>query len=93
MIWTEFLAVFLMSKGFFLIFRMNKHLLCLFVGLEMMSLGLLFATHFLLMNNFWLILLILCMAVCEASVCLALLVMVMRLCGNDLMSSLMMDGA
>nr|YP_004842046.1 NADH dehydrogenase subunit 4L [Mytilus californianus]ACV65355.1 NADH dehydrogenase subunit 4L [Mytilus californianus] len=92
MVWMKFLGVFLMSMGFFVIFRMSKHLPCLFVGLEMMSLGLLFVSHVFLMNQFWLILLILCLAVCEASICLALLVMVMRLCGNDLMSSLVSDG-
>nr|ADJ80439.1 NADH dehydrogenase subunit 4L [Mytilus trossulus] len=92
MVWMKLLGVFLMGAGFLLTFRMNKHLLCLFVGLEMMSLGLLFITHSLLTNSFWLILLILCLAVCEASVCLALLVSVMRLRGDDLMSSLLSDG-
>lgn len=79
--------------GCFLTFRINKHLLCLFVGLEIIRLGLLFATHFILINNFWLILLILCLAVCEARVCLALLVRVMRLCGDDLISRVLIDGA
>lgn len=78
--------------GFFVIFRMRKHLLCLFVGLEIIRLGLLFVRHVFLINQFWLILLILCLAVCEARICLALLVIVMRLCGNDLMSRLVRDG-
>nr|YP_009681482.1 NADH dehydrogenase subunit 4L [Crenomytilus grayanus]QDO71877.1 NADH dehydrogenase subunit 4L [Crenomytilus grayanus] len=92
MVWMKFLGLFLMGMGCFVVFRMNTHLLSLFVGLEMMSLGLLFVGHVFLMNQFWVILLILCLAVCEASICLALLVMVMRLCGNDLMSSLVSDG-
>jgi len=42
----------LISIGCFVIFRINKHLLCLFVGLEIMRLGLLFVTHVFLINQF-----------------------------------------
>nr|ACV65367.1 NADH dehydrogenase subunit 4L [Mytilus californianus] len=88
MLWAEWLSLLLVSVGNTVVCRMNKHLLCIFIGLEMMGLGLLFASHIFLLNQFWAVLLALCMAVCEASICLALLVLVMRLCGNDKMSSL-----
>nr|YP_009681529.1 NADH dehydrogenase subunit 4L [Septifer bilocularis]QDO71950.1 NADH dehydrogenase subunit 4L [Septifer bilocularis] len=77
--------------GLGVVLRQKVHLIGVFVGLEFMSLGILFAAGLFLNNVVCLIFLVLCFAVCEASISLALIVMMVRLCGNDLVSNLVCD--
>nr|YP_009681496.1 NADH dehydrogenase subunit 4L [Gregariella coralliophaga]QDO71902.1 NADH dehydrogenase subunit 4L [Gregariella coralliophaga] len=82
------LSFLLFFLGMSVLFRKNAHLMSIFIGIEMAGLGVIFLSTFSLSHNVWLIFLIVCLGICEASLCLALLVMVMRLCGNDLVKNL-----
>nr|URW97673.1 NADH dehydrogenase subunit 4L [Vignadula atrata] len=66
---------------------LNKvRFLSLLISLELMMMSVIFLSLFKLFSSIWLVFLIVCFAVCEASVGLALLVMMIRLNGSDCLS-------
>nr|UDY69791.1 NADH dehydrogenase subunit 4L [Mytella strigata] len=75
-------------SGMLVVFMKKNHLISIFIGMEFMMLGVLYCCSLFMYHNVSMIFLIMCFGVCEASVCLALLVMMVRLSGNDLVSSL-----
>nr|AUN88095.1 NADH dehydrogenase subunit 4L [Perna canaliculus]UJM44248.1 NADH dehydrogenase subunit 4L [Perna canaliculus] len=74
--------------GLLVVLTKKNHLISVFIGMEFMMLGILYCCSSLMFYNISMIFLVMCLGVCEASVCLALLVMMVRLSGNDLISSL-----
>lgn len=60
----------------------------IFIGIEIAGLGVIFIASLTLRNCIWVVFLVICLGVCEASLCLSLLVIVIRLCGSDLTSNL-----
>nr|UNJ78597.1 NADH dehydrogenase subunit 4L [Perna perna]UVH65881.1 NADH dehydrogenase subunit 4L [Perna perna]UVH65894.1 NADH dehydrogenase subunit 4L [Perna perna]UVH65907.1 NADH dehydrogenase subunit 4L [Perna perna]WRV01105.1 NADH dehydrogenase subunit 4L [Perna perna] len=83
---TFYLVLFL--GGLMVVLTKKNHLISVFIGMEFMMLSILYCCSTLVFYNVSMIFLVMCLGVCEASVCLALLVMMVRLSGNDLISSL-----
>nr|YP_006576247.1 NADH dehydrogenase subunit 4L [Perna viridis]AFK75952.1 NADH dehydrogenase subunit 4L [Perna viridis]UJM44261.1 NADH dehydrogenase subunit 4L [Perna viridis] len=78
----------LFFSGVLVVLLKKGHLISIFIGMEFMMLGVLYSASIMMCYNVSMVFLIMCLGVCEASVCLALLVMMVRLSGNDLISSL-----
>ena len=82
-----FLRIVLFLNGRVLVALNKKHLLSLFIGLELIMLRVLFLVRIRCFFRIWVIFLIVCLAVCEARISLALLVIIIRLVGRDLVKN------
>ena len=78
-----YLGVLVFLFGLFIIVRRFSHLLRVLIGLEFVVLGVVICSISIVGGNLIFVLLILCVAVCEARVGLALLVKIVRLYGRD----------
>nr|QKY75035.1 NADH dehydrogenase subunit 4L [Semimytilus algosus] len=84
-------CIILFSLGTVVVIMQHCHLLSLFMGLEFMSLSALMLLATMNFSGSWICLLFLCMMVCEASIALTLIVVAVRICSDDRISSLCVD--
>nr|YP_010944798.1 NADH dehydrogenase subunit 4L [Pyroteuthis margaritifera]WMC20914.1 NADH dehydrogenase subunit 4L [Pyroteuthis margaritifera] len=85
------LGFFIYLSGFFILLFQWKHVLNILLGFEIIMLGIIFTfllTWGLLSNDFSIVMVIVVFGVCEASLGLSLLVSLIRVHGNDYVSSL-----
>lgn len=80
--------IVLFFGGLLVVLTKKNHLISVFIGIEFIILGILYCCSRLIFYNIRIIFLVMCLGVCEARVCLALLVIIVRLSGNDLISRL-----
>lgn len=78
----------LFFSGVLVVLLKKGHLIRIFIGMEFIMLGVLYSARIIMCYNVRIVFLIMCLGVCEARVCLALLVMIVRLSGNDLIRRL-----
>ena len=78
------LGIIVFFLGLVSVFLQFRHIIGIFVAIELIRLGVLFMGGVALIRNIHLMLLLLTIAVCEARVCLGLVVITVRMCGNDL---------
>nr|YP_009117162.1 NADH dehydrogenase subunit 4L [Perna perna]AJC00164.1 NADH dehydrogenase subunit 4L [Perna perna] len=77
--------------GLFITVSQRTHLISVFMGMEFIALSVILMSAFTVPMVSCFVLLIMCMAVCEASVALALIVSMVRVSGSDEASNLMAD--
>nr|QKY75022.1 NADH dehydrogenase subunit 4L [Semimytilus algosus] len=77
--------------GLLITLMQSAHLISLFLGMEFMALSAMLLSSVVMASNACFVLLVVCMAVCEASVALALIVNMVRVCNSDRVSSLSTD--
>lgn len=85
------LRVFIYIRGFFVLLFQWKHILNILLRFEILILGIVFSfllTWGLFRNDYRLMMVIVVFGVCEASLGLSLLVRLIRVHGNDYVSSL-----
>lgn len=85
------LGFFVYMFGIITCLLQPKHMLSVFVGLEMMALAVFLVAAKFLSGNVVCLMLVIRVGVCEAALRLSLLVMMARVCGNDRCSNLMGD--
>nr|AXP84532.1 NADH dehydrogenase subunit 4L [Perumytilus purpuratus] len=86
-----YFGVFVFILGLFITLMQRAHLISLFLGMEFMALSFMMLSAVVMYSNACFVMLIVCMAVCEASVALALIVNMVRVCGNDRVMNLVAD--
>ena len=93
---VELVAVFMLGfivfcAGVVSVVLQCHHVIGVFVAIELIRLGVLFIGRVIIIKNMHLILLLLAIAVCEARVCLGLVVIIVRLRGNDLVKHISLN--
>nr|YP_514790.1 NADH dehydrogenase subunit 4L [Sepioteuthis lessoniana]AIY61248.1 NADH dehydrogenase subunit 4L [Sepioteuthis lessoniana]BAE80056.1 NADH dehydrogenase subunit 4L [Sepioteuthis lessoniana] len=85
------LAIFIYMSGVFVLLFQWKHILNILLSFEIMMLGIIFSfllTWGLYSNDYSIMMVVVVFGVCEASLGLSLLVSLIRVHGNDYVSSL-----
>nr|YP_004935444.1 NADH dehydrogenase subunit 4L [Bathyteuthis abyssicola]BAL27727.1 NADH dehydrogenase subunit 4L [Bathyteuthis abyssicola] len=85
------LGIFIYISGFFVLLFQWKHILNILLSFEILMLGIIFSfllTWGLFSSDYSIVMIIVVFSVCEASLGLSLLVSLIRVHGNDYVSSL-----
>nr|URF22685.1 NADH dehydrogenase subunit 4L [Brachidontes pharaonis] len=77
--------------GVFITVSQGTHLISVFLGMEFITLSTIVVCAFSMFSMTCFVLLVMCMAVCEASLALALIVSMVRVSGSDQSFNLMLD--
>nr|QDO71852.1 NADH dehydrogenase subunit 4L [Brachidontes mutabilis] len=77
--------------GVFITVNQGTHLVSVFLGMEFIALSTIVMCALSMFSSSCFVLLVMCMAVCEASVALALIVSMVRVSGSDQSLNLMTD--
>lgn len=85
-----FIVIFF-SLGIFITLNQSTHLIRVFLGIEFITLRTIVVCAFRIFRISCFVLLVICIAVCEASVALALIVRMVRVMGRDQSLNLIID--
>ena len=89
MLYMKFLSIFIFMLGVLLVFLNKKHLIRLIISIEFIVIGIILIGISLQYSNAGVIMLLLTLGVCEASLCLTLVFLLVRHYGSDILKNLL----